>query len=85
MVSLIVVILLCSAMSDWARAKDWESREYNEELRHEEIMHELKEMHKDLKSKRKSEPFINRRRAIKDSNGRVLVEEVLVNSLEDLI
>lgn len=85
MILLISVILFCSALSDWAAAKDWESSERNAERRHEELMQKVEEINNATKNKRKSEPFVRRRRAIKDPSGRVLIEEVLVDSLEELL
>lgn len=77
LVAIIVVILLCSAMSDHASAVDWEASEYNAEQRHRELM-EL-QRHKKTRSTKAT-----RRRAIKDPNGRVICEEVIVESLEDM-
>ena len=38
MLILIAIILLCSAMSDFAAASDWEASERAAERRHEELM-----------------------------------------------
>lgn len=81
MIALIIVILLCSAMSDYASAEDWESSERNADLRHEELMRTL--TYNKPSRKRKENRKI-RKRAIKDSYGNTLIEEVIVESLEDL-
>ncbi len=80
-VLIIVVILLCSAMSDYAAAEDWESSERNAELRHEEMMEVL--TYKKPRTVHKKNRTI-RKRAIKDSYGNTLVEEVIVESLEGI-
>ena len=38
MLILIAIILLCSAMSDWADASDWETSERKADRRHRELM-----------------------------------------------
>lgn len=78
-VAIIVVILLCSAMSDYASALDWEASEHNAEIRHRELMRSQQSRKRRTKSNRTT-----RRRAIKDINGRVLCEEVIIESLEDI-
>lgn len=81
-VAIIVVILLCSAMSDWGAGKDWEASEENAERRHEELMNVYQNKVPSVKHK---EERTIQRRAIRDSAGNTLVEEVIVESLEDLI
>lgn len=72
-VAIIVVLLLLSAMSDWADAKDWEASERNAEIRHQEL---LKVYEK--KAKKSGVTKASRTRAIKDRNGNTLVEEVIL-------
>lgn len=81
MIALIIVILLCSALSDYASAEDWESSERNADLRHEEMMRTLTY---NKPSRKHKENRKIRKRAIKDSYGNTLIEEVIVESLEDL-
>lgn len=81
-VLIIVLILICSAMSDTASAKDWEASEYNAEMRHRELVDAVSA--KNTRTVHKENREIARR-AISDGNGRTLVEEVIVESLEDLI
>lgn len=69
---LIIIILLCSAFSDWAAAKDWEASERNKARRHREMMEALSQ-------KKKTKGKTVRRRAIKEPGGRVLLEEVTFN------
>lgn len=78
--AIIVVILICSIISDMGSASDWEASERNAEIRHQEL---LDAYEKHLKEKPKSGNRLTRRRAIKDSNGRVLVEEIILDSVED--
>jgi hypothetical protein len=82
MIALIIVILLCSAMSDYASAEDWESSERNADLRHEEMMRTLTYYSKPSRKHKENRKI--RKRAIKDSYGNTLIEEVIVESLEDL-
>lgn len=70
---LIAVILILSAMSDWADAKDWEASEAAAERRHRELMRAARGQAKAVGLKRAV-----RRRAIKDASGRVLAEEVIL-------
>lgn len=70
---LIAVILILSAMSDWADAKDWEASEAAAERRHRELMRAARSQAKAVGLKRAV-----RRRAIKDASGRVLAEEVIL-------
>lgn len=81
-ITIIVVILICSAISDWTAGEDWEVSERNAERRHDELMNVCQ--NKNITTKHKEDRTIQRR-AIKDSNGNTLVEEVIVESLEDLI
>lgn len=76
-VAIIVVILICSAISDHASAVDWETSEYNAERRHRELM-------ESQQSRKTKSTKATRRRAIKDPSGRVLCEEIIVESLEDV-
>lgn len=76
---IIVVILLCSAMSDWASGADWEASERNAELRHQEMLEAYERQTKVLKKKPASFNRITRKRAITDGSGRTLVEEVIVD------
>lgn len=82
-VAIIVVILICSAMSDWGAGEDWEVSEYNAERRHNELMNVCKSRETPTVVHREDRTI--QRRAIKDSAGNTLVEEVIVESLEDLI
>lgn len=94
-VIIIAVLLILSAMSDSAAAKDWETSEELAEMRHQELMDLEREHHKELKKelkeikknqKKKSladESFVNRKRYIKDRNGNVIAEEVLVSRGKD--
>ena len=75
MLILIAIILICSAMSDFAAASDWEASERATVRRHEELMEVTRK--KALK-KRKS-PKITRRRFIKDKHGNILAEEIIVD------
>ena len=88
---IIVVILICSAMSDSAAAKDWERSEELAEMRHQELMELERENHKELKRElheiksrqKRSLPeksYVNRKRYITDHNGNILAEEILVSS-----
>ena len=76
---IIVTILICSAMSDWASGKDWEQSERNAEIRHQELLRALENQPKQLAKKPEAFNRITRRRAIKDNSGRVLVEEVIID------
>lgn len=80
---IIVTILICSAMSDWASGKDWEQSERNAERRHQELLDAIERG--PVRLNKKPEPFnkITRRRAIKDKSGRVLVEEVIISGNYD--
>lgn len=74
-VAIIVVLLLLSAMSDWADAKDWEASERNAEIRHQEM---LEAYEKKTRKNRNTVNKATRTRAIKDASGRTLVEEVII-------
>lgn len=73
----LAVILIVSAMSDWASAKDWEASERNAEIRHQELL-EATRKYKAPKFDR-----ITRRRYIKDRHGNILAEEVIVDYNDD--
>ncbi len=77
MLILIAIILLCSAMSDWAAASDWETSEREAERRHRELMEVTRK-----KTLSKSNPKITRRRFIKDKHGNILAEEIIVDDDE---
>ena len=72
-VLIIVVILLLSAMSDWAEAEDWEASERNAEIRHRELMEAYEK-----KSVTRSNTVrkVSRKRSVKDSSGYTISEEV---------
>ena len=79
-VAIIVVLLLLSAMSDWADAKDWEASESNAERRHQEALevYERKLEAYEEKVRKNKVTKATRTRAIKDRSGRTLVEEVVI-------
>lgn len=77
---IIVVILICSIISDMGSASDWEASERNAEIRHQEL---LDAYEKQAKKNSKSGNRLTRRRAIKDSSGRLLVEEIILDNVED--
>ena len=70
---IIVVLLLLSAMSDWAEAEDWEASERNAEIRHRELMEAYEK-----KSVQRSNTVrkVSRKRSVKDTNGYTISEEV---------
>lgn len=74
-VLIIVVLLLLSAMSDWAEAEDWEASEHNAEIRHQEMLEAYNNS-----SNRKSNMVrkVSRKRSVKDTNGYTLSEEVVI-------
>ena len=85
---IIGIILLISASSDWAAAKDWERSERNADLRHQEDMDLQRELHSQLRkdidkaSKRNknnnSRPrYRSERRFMKDRWGNVMAEEII--------
>lgn len=76
MLTLIAIILICSAMSDFAAASDWEASEHAAERRHEELM----EVTRKKALKKRSTPKITRRRFIKDKHGNILAEEIIVDN-----
>lgn len=77
LVVIIVVILLVSAMSDWQQAENLSVLDRNEEMRHQELISSY-----EAKSKRNR--TVKRTRTVREPNGRVLVEEVLLEGeLED--
>ena len=78
---IIVVILLCSAMSDSASASDWETSERNAERRHNELMEATKS--RDLQLSRHREDRKILRRVITDSYGNKIAEEYIDESVED--
>ena len=78
---IIVVILLCSAMSDSASASDWETSERNAERRHNELMEATKS--RDLQLSRHREDRQILRRVITDSYGNKIAEEYIDESVED--
>ena len=71
----IAIILICSAMSDFAAASDWEASERAAERRHEELM----EVTRKKALKKRNSPKITRRRFIKDKHGNILAEEIIVD------
>lgn len=71
LVVIIVVILLVSAMSDWQQAENLSVLDRNEEMRHQELI-------SSYEAKLKQNRTVKRTRAVKEPNGRVLVEEVLL-------
>ena len=75
MLILIAIILICSAMSDFAAASDWEASERTAERRHEELM----EATRKKALKKRNSPKITRRRFIKDKHGNILAEEIIVD------
>ncbi len=77
MLILIAIILICSAMSDFAAASDWEASEREAERRHEELMEVSRK-----KTTKRSNPKIMRRRFIKDRHGNILAEEIIVDDEE---
>ena len=79
MLILIAIILICSAMSDYAAASDWEASEYAAERRHEELM----EVTRKNALKRRGPRKITRRRFINDKHGNILGEEIIEEELED--
>lgn len=78
MLILIAIILICSAMSDFATASDWEASERAAERRHEELL----EVTRKKELKRKRNPKVMRRRFIKDRHGNILAEEIIVDDGE---
>lgn len=83
MFTLFLLWLFFDGMSDYARGCDWENSERNAELRHQELMASLNSKEKQYKKKKTN--VVKRTRAIKEPSGRVLVEEVIVDDLEDLL
>lgn len=80
MVILIAVILLCVSFLCDARATDWESSEFNAEQRHQELMELQRELN--TSHKKQTASRVQQRRAIREPNGRILIEEVLVETME---
>ena len=74
MLILIAIILLCSAMSDYAEASDWESSERAAERRHKELM----DVTREKTPREKNSKTVTRRRFIKDKYGNILAEEIIV-------
>lgn len=75
MLILIAIILICSAMSDFAAASDYEASERAAERRHRELMEETRRK----TQRQRSTPKITRRRIIKDKHGNILAEEIIVD------
>ena len=84
---IIGIILLISASSDWAAAKDWERSERNADQRHQEDMDLQRELHAELRrdikkaSRRRKKDEVptyrRERRFIKDQWGNILGEEIV--------
>lgn len=71
LVIIIVVILLVSAMSDWQQAENSAILDRNAEMRHQELI-------SSYEAKSKQNRTVKRTRAVREPNGRILVEEVLL-------
>lgn len=69
-VIIIGVLLILSAMSDWASAEDFRISERNAEIRHRELMDRYAQAERTGRT--------TRRRFIKDKYGNILAEEVIV-------
>lgn len=70
---IIVILLLLSACKDWTDAEDWERSEHNAEIRHQELLEAY-----EMKAKKSKVTKASRTRAVKDRNGNILVEEVIL-------
>lgn len=84
---IIAVILICSAMSDYAAAADWERSEEEADRRHEERLREIRNTTQTKNSQTKIPPKktskVQRRRVIKDADGHILYEEIIVDTIVD--
>lgn len=65
---IIALILILSALEDWAKEDEFETSEYNAELRHQELMEAYKRKTNATRAKRT--------RVVKEENGTLLAEEV---------
>lgn len=74
MLIILGIILFILSDIEMASAIDWENSERNAEIRHQELMKTINEKEKKQVEKHKAV----RKRAIKDSYGNVLVEEVIL-------
>lgn len=69
LVLIVALILILSALEDWAKADEYEASEYNAEMRHQELMEAYK---------RKANNVTKAKRTcvVKEENGTLLAEEV---------
>ena len=72
-IAIIVILLLLSASSDWGSGEDWERSERNAEIRHQELLEAYEK-----KTKKNSVTKVRRTRAVKETSGKTLVEEVVL-------
>lgn len=68
-VLIIALILILSALDDWAKEDEFETSEYNAEMRHQELMEVYKR-------KANNVTKAKRTRMVKEENGTLLAEEV---------
>ena len=76
MLLLIGIILLISASSDWAAAKDWEESERRADERHEEYLERLGELTEYRPDPPRQMSHKRHRRFIQDEEGKIIGEEV---------
>lgn len=68
-VLIVALILILSALDDWAKADEFETSEYNAEMRHQELMEVYKKKASNITKAKRT-------RTIKEENGASLTEEV---------
>lgn len=68
-VLIVALILILSALDDWAKADEFETSEYNAEMRHKELMEVYKKKASNITKAKRT-------RTIKEENGASLTEEV---------
>ena len=69
LVLIVALILILSALEDWAKADEFEISEYNAEMRHQELMEVYKKKASNITKAKRT-------RTIKEENGASLTEEV---------
>lgn len=69
LVLIVALILILSALDDWAKADEFETSEYNAEMRHQELMEVYKKKASNITKAKRT-------RTIKEENGASLTEEV---------